>query len=961
MAPSPTPLSEPSDRLDEAVTAYLEALENGSAPDRAVWLAHYADVAPELAEFFADQDQLDMLAAPLREAGQGRPCDTPAPANDWRRDTASEAGSATAGELLPRRLGDYELLEVIGRGGMSVVYKARQLSLNRLLAVKMIRARDPGAAVDLQRLLHEAETIAHLDHPHLVPVYEVGWDQGMPYFSMKLMEGGSLAEALPPLAVQPRAAARLMVQVARAVHHAHQRGILHRDLKPSNILLDQHGQPHVTDFGLAKRLATDSSLTQPGAIVGTPSYMAPEQARGRQGAITTATDLYGLGAVLYTLLTGQPPFRGETVLDTLEQVKEREPERPGGKNRRVDRDLETICLKCLRKEPRERYGSAEALAEDLERWLAGLPVLARRARLGERLAKWARRRPAFAAMVGFTSLMVVALLAGAVWHNVRLNAALHEREREGRRAEANFQRTLQAIDRLLTWVGDGHLAHSPRMEPVRRQVLEDALGFYQQFLQDQDPAPGVRREVGRAHWRVGRIYFMLRRPAEASAAYRRGAALLEELAADFPAAPEYRADLAHILTDLGTVLKEAGQLPEAEEVYERAIALQTKLVEDATGTAEYRSTQALILRDLGVLRRESGRFPKADQTYRQALAVFEELVRDFPTEPKYRGYLASTRNNRANLLHTLGQADRAEQEYQSAVKIQEELVREFDAVPEYRQGLARSYNNLGTLWCKSNPEQAEQAYQQAVTIQRRLAADFPSVPEYESDLARTLDNQANLLKNTNQPDQAKAAYAEALAIYQKQAAEFPTLPECQSGLGATLNDWAGLLRRTGGRKDLLEAKGLLEKAIRHQQAALRYKPQHPQYVQFLCKHYGVLADTLVQLRDHGAAATAAAELANLTARIDDVPGAQWQVYFRAASLLARCVPLAENDPLLSEAQQRATTQRYAEQAMNWLRQAIAKGYKDAKRLQEVPDLASLRQRPDFENLLSALRDGANPN
>jgi tetratricopeptide (TPR) repeat protein/tRNA A-37 threonylcarbamoyl transferase component Bud32 len=961
MALSPTQFTERCDRLDEAVTAYLEALENGLAPDRAVWLARYPDVARELAEFFADQDQLDILAAPLRKSGLGLPCVTPGQGQAWCRDTASDAAASMAGEPLPRSVGDYELLQMIGRGGMGFVYKARQKSLNRLLAVKMIRTRDGGATVDLQRLLHEAETIAHLDHPHIVPIYEVGWDQGAPYFSMKLVEGGSLADTLPRFAAQPRASARLMVQVARAVHHAHQRGILHRDLKPSNILLDQDGQPHVTDFGLAKRLETDSGLTQSGTIVGTPSYMAPEQARARQGTITTATDLHGLGAILYALLTGNPPFRGDTVLDTLEQVKELEPERPSGQNRHVDRDLETICLKCLSKEPRQRYGSAEALAEDLERWLNGVPVLARRSRVGERLAKWAKRRPAVAVMVGLTGLMFLALLAGAVWHNARLNAALQEREREGRRAEANFQRTLQAMDRLLTWVGDGHLAHVPRMEPVRRQVLEDALAFYQQFLHDQDPAPAVRREVGRAYGRVGRIYSMLRRHAEAAAAYRHGAALLEELAADFPTVPEYRAELAHIQMELGTLLKEAGRLPEAEQAFERALDLQTKLVEGGTGTAENQSTRAEILRDLGALRRESGQFPKADEAYRQAIAMFEELVRDFPNEPKCRGYLASTHNNRANLLQTLGQGDLANQEYELAVNIQEALVRKFDAVPEFRGGLARSYNNLGALWCKTNPRRAEQAYQQAVTIQRRLAADFPSVPEYESDLARSLNNQANLLKNANRPDQAKAAYAEALAIYQKQAAEFPTLPECQSGLGAVLNDWAGLLRKTGERKDLLEAKDLLVKAIRHQRAALQGKPQHPQYVQFLCKHYGVLADTLVQLGDHGAAAIAATELASLTVRVADVPDAQWQIYFRAALLLARCAALAENEPLLSETQRQATTQRYGDQAMNWLRQAIAKGYKDAKKLEEAPDFAPVRKRPDFENLLSALRDGAKRN
>jgi len=473
-------------RLNEVIAAYLEGLEADEPPDRSAVLAQHPDLAGELALFFTNQDHVARLTAPIRDGmapavppraecappvfdrAETEAATIPFPGVPGRehRGGADNASRPEAGELAAddapvtdtpvHYFGDYELLEIIAQGGMGVVYKARQVSLDRVLALKMVRAGRFATPDDLQRFRLEAAAAAHLDHPHIVPIHEVGEHDGHHYFSMKLVDGGNLAAQVERYVENPRAAARLVATVARAVHYAHQRGILHRDLKPANILLGgrpgsplEDLVPIVTDFGLAKRVEGQgaANLTQSGSIVGTPNYMAPEQAEGRREAVTTAADVHALGAILFELLTGRPPFRAETMLETLRIVREQEPERPSTLNPRIDRDLETIVLKCLEKPPLRRYRSAEALAEDLERWLARLPIRARPATLADRVIKWVRRRPAAAALLlsAGVAALAIALAVRGLLSTARLRSdvakkgqALLAEQEKRRRSETDF-------------------------------------------------------------------------------------------------------------------------------------------------------------------------------------------------------------------------------------------------------------------------------------------------------------------------------------------------------------------------------------------------------------------------------------------------------------------------------------------------------------------------------------------
>jgi len=378
-----------------------------------------------------------------------------------------------AQEIVQKGFGDFEFLSEGKEGGMGVVYRARQISLNRIVGLKMIRAGNFATERDVQRFRMEAEAAASLNHPHIVPIYEIGEHEGRHYFAMNWIEGKSLSEALAgsPLPGADSASAKLMVKIAWAIHHAHERGILHRDLKPANILIDRQGEPHITDFGLAKRLEGHSEMTASGVIMGTPSYMSPEQAEGKNRQLTTASDIFSLGSILYQLLTGKTPFAGETGFEIIKRVIESEPARPRELSSNIDRDLETICLRCLQKQPQRRYLSAGGLARDLENWLEGKPIAARPVSDWERLWKWVRRHPAIS---GLSSAIVMSILVGlfAVSWQWRLTA------------EANVRLQSQRADNFLAankaYLALDTLAQMLRKDPKNRVAAERLINILNQ-------------------------------------------------------------------------------------------------------------------------------------------------------------------------------------------------------------------------------------------------------------------------------------------------------------------------------------------------------------------------------------------------------------------------------------------------------------------------------------------------
>jgi tetratricopeptide (TPR) repeat protein len=978
MSTIPTTQLHREERLDEVLASYLEAVGHGQAPSRQHYLENYPDLADDLAAFFADQDRLDCLVAPLRSVTQ-------------------EAAAARVGQVL----GGYEILEEVARGGMGIVYKARQTAAGRIVALKMLRAGPHADTEDLQRFRTEIESVAALDHPHIVPIYEVGIHDGQPFFSMKFFEGGSLAatrrEGPDPLS--PRDAAHLVAVVARAVHHAHERGVLHRDLKPANVLLDKDGQPHVSDFGLAKRLqdepgvlSPELALTQHGAVLGTPSYMAPEQAEGSKEGLTTAADVYSLGAILFELLTGRPPFKGTTPLETLRDVVEQAPPAPRKLRPGVAPDLETICLKCLEKEPRRRYGSALELAEDLERFLAGEPVRARAiGRLG-RLGRWCRRKPLVASLSAGLVLALVGGLGLALWkgHEAQVNLDESEIQRgraeaNERQAEASFRQAHKAVNDFYKRV-EAELANTPGLQPLRRRLLRDALGYYHEFLRQRGDDSGLRAELADAYHRVAWITAEVGSKTEALEAHRQALRLYRELLLLDPDNVSLQTKIAATQHNVGLLLAQTGHSAQAHVAYEKARSQYERLRKAKPKDVGLTYSLANTYNNLANLDRAAGRRDDARRLHEQARTLRAQLAKDHPREPKFRIALASSLHNLGVLDETSDQPRKALERYQQARALREQLVREDPRVLAYRSDLASSWHAVGLMQERlGEKDKALASYTECRALREELARANPGVPSYQVALAasHTIFGLAlshdhknaaalaaflkarDILEKIVRADpayyqaqadlgncyyfialqqvrlrrsrEALTSYRQAQAVQEKLVQRAPDNLDCRHDLSTTLG---GLGLALGKLKKYDEARMVLAKGIEHERFALDRAPKMGGYRHALAQRYVALAD--VELWAGRTDAVAAAVRACRKICPSDGP---------------QLVTLAEQMTLAADLSRRdkkadpSTAGRYEEEALRLLREAIQAGYKDYARLRTAPDLASLRKQAAFAKLL----------
>jgi serine/threonine protein kinase len=772
-------------------------------------------------------------------------CPLPA-ASDLTAEAEPRVPAPGAATDLPPVPG-YEMIRELGRGGVGVVYAVRQKALNRTAALKMLLAGGHAGAEQRARFRTEAEALARLRHANIALIYEVGECEGRPYLVMEYVNGGSLASRLAGAPWPIREAALLAETLARAIHHAHDRGIVHRDLTPGNVLLALEGEalpdpgengsaqaspsperciPKITDFGLAKLyLAEEAAKTQSGAIMGTPSYMAPEQAEGRSREVGPAADVYALGAILYEMLTGRPPFRAETALETLLQVQAVEPVSPSRLRPKLPADLETICLKCLHKDAGKRYASALALADDLRRFLAGEAIRARPVGQAERLYRWCRRNPAVASL---TSSLLLSGVVGFVvvtglWLHAREQQALAEanalaREQERDRAETSFRDALQAVETYLTSVGESAELKARGVEKLRRDLLTTAKDFYERFVRQHGDNPQLRQELGKAYWRLAFIQDELGEKKQAAEIYTEMQRVFAELARAYPEDPQYRLHLALSQGNLAELYRQLGRWDEAEANHDAALRLRARLVDEHPDVPEYQEHLASSHHSRASLYGSMHRLAEVGAALQEAQKLRAQLVRDHPDIPKYRSQLASTHDSLA--LHSMqtGQLGVAEASYEEARQLREQLWRERPGVPEYQSQLAESLNHLADLY-KTLGRRAEAiaVYQEVGKLLAPLVRQHPYVDLYQISLAQSHNRLGNIHVAATQWAEAQAAFREARELYARLAAAHPETLDHQLALAMScLNLGIACFRREQwpeAEKVYQEARDLLLRLV----------------------------------------------------------------------------------------------------------------------------------------------------
>jgi eukaryotic-like serine/threonine-protein kinase len=923
-------------------------------------------------------------------------------------------------------IGGFRLLKLLGQGGMGIVYLAWQATLRRHVALKMIARGASAKPEDMRRFQREAEASASLRHENIAQIYEVGEQDGNPYIAMELVEGCTLSRYLVSGPLPLEDSVQLLLRLSSAIDHAHTKSIIHRDLKPSNILLagctlDEPSKsaqktkkdlvPKIVDFGLAKHIGQLDSPTLTGDLIGTPNYMSPEQARGETSSMGVGTDVYSLGAILYEVLVGRPPYQGAGPVETLEQVRSQEPARPSSLRSGVPRDLETICLKCLEKNPAQRYVSAKELHEDLLRFRSGRPIQARPASWLTRTVKWIKRNPVLATF--FVSLFfgAASLLAMGVQYNRSVELALRKTLEAKKQANTNFQFAMRSIEQMLERVGFDQLTDRPMMEEVRAELLGDAVRFYSELLSTQPESDlESQRIYGRALARQGSILGALgkheaglqniqqaidlqtqllhRHPNDYAIQHELAIIYINRGLIDRTAEsnhkaiellkkiettiPQSRRELAQALSNLATV---TSQVEDRETHHLSALRLRRELLVEAPEDSRMQFGLGQTLHNLGLVYLITNRLPQAVNSMTEAIGIFEALVSRNGAASDYQYSLAESYSSLAVMQKDLGEIDQAIPTNTKGTNLRSVLADRFPKVPALRQSLARSYLTHASLLLTQNRfAEATELCQRAVSIAEDLDRESPS-RDRKIFVAASLTILATSATGLEDKGTSRSTFERATELYNELLQADPSDEYCQSEAGVNCMNYSNILRA----ENPTQALEYNDRSVEILERLLAAHPTRQDYQQYAFNSNGARAQTLESLGRHAEAAKAWARLIELCPLDQRVQYELLEALALARSGATTSAAAKGQRLVLIEglggadlyniaclfgvldANVRTTpnpSENYRDQALRILNMPAANQFlqQEANRAQLLvdPDLESVRLHPEFQNLIGRL-------
>jgi serine/threonine protein kinase len=914
----------------------------------------------------------------------------------------------------------YALKRLHARGGIGQVWIALDKALGREVALKEPRPEQALSAAIVDRFLEEARIAGQLEHPGIVPVYELIEGES-PFYTMRFVHGRTLWDAIrvyhagrargQESLVEQLRLLNAFVTVCNVLAYAHSRGVVHRDIKGQNVILGDYGEVIVLDWGLAKMIGTEGSVTSrslenagsrsehvasdsapsgevvaafkeppsagaagvtdasdrltgearsrsrtiQGQVMGTPAYMAPEQAAGRADLIDARTDVYGLGALLYEILTGKAPFTATDSMEVLRQVREEIPRPPRELVPTVARPLEAICLKAVAKSRDERYPSAAGLASDVQKWLADEPVSVYPEPWVARTGRWMRRHRT--TVSGAATALIVAALSLSVLAGVLIRANQRERQakdlaqaseklaqqerdeaqRQRDKAEKRYSLARRAVDRYQSLSEASDLkAHG--LESLRSGLLEAALDFYKQFLNDESSDVQVLSDRGLTFMKLGNLYRIMGKNDSAEKAYEEALAVQLRLCREHPRIDQYTHEMSRTLSNLGNLLSATGRREAAEAAYRRAQAIQRELLTQHPDVRAYQQALSASDQSLGDLYYSSGRFSDAEARFQEALTLESRLIDSFPDDASYQEQLGSIHNCLGNVYIETKRIDEAESAYRSALGIQEALARAQPDLPDYQQRLAGTYNNLGLLYRgRRRWMEADSSVKKAVAIRERLADGHPDVIAYASDLSSGYCNLGHIVRDTGHPQEALGWYNRAIdrlsQVLKKEARD----TSARRIAADAFRSRALVLVRLGKHG---EAIADWDQAIVFNEESFRSILR------------SMRAESLAHSGRYREAVTEAKELSR-----QPPPGKN--ACYNLACICAVAAVAAAEDPKAPAATRQAISNRYQEESLALLRRAQADGlFKERATvdfLEKDSDLAPLRTRADFQAWLKSVR------